>query len=1309
MQYTIQIDGSSVSASQLNMVLTIDKTLDYGSFAVRNQVAEPFSVGDMVDIDITDGVDTKSYHFIVSADDVTQLPNGYFIHTINIIELTKILEWQTESIRTFTQRIDDDRLSLLDVVVALQFTAPLEKVSNLANTRIFALDNDLRPRLAAIDSPDFQFNNRNLKEILMEVFDFIDAIPRLVKVSNSITLTADFYNERGAVISEDAFYRMQRFDINDYSTALDAEIKNLYDSYTDIAEPSDNGFKPLSSNEGYLTENNSFLKTQYPIVEIESLKVNVDVSGSGVVNVPTFQGTLDITDFIVEREQWDLLTNKGLSLGVQSGPFRDNTLFFTRFSPNITQLFEEVGAISAAELITQRTETRINNVIRTAIFQQEGFVVQNFQEFNELEFQIVYKAQIDSRTEVKRLQTDSIVYDSQSYVGQTDNVVRADRVLDRLFKLQQLLGNAEIMTSERINTLNDFYELGDITTDDYVLTTTELDCNKKHITVKYMWSQNFQKVSERIGLNNEIRLYDIPRDSFKRNIYLEDFVEVGVTERSNDALVAADGITTFMNTFSNSPTSGANKPIRLFAFNSESTVEFTESTGYSNDTNTLIKPITAYAGGNSINFHVEFDNSTIVGVQLDTDVERLEPPINFPIIYTDDLGRVFDFEFQMVNDATISDPTRLPIVLKTDLQTPLVTADSYRIFKDTREQFAMTYALHVIPEETLEKTIIIGKYLVERNNLLKSIVTDASQFEVFGTNIDYTLADNRLSRSTDTVVAQTYSISGKRLMLSGTVAFTTWGIRKKDTLELIVAVNQGETSITSLWFNFRDKQTGVTYPSQTSQPTSIVKRPTQIALNPPSNNPTDTTIDIVWVDGNISPTADKFEIGISTDLTNWTSEEQATQVTNAKQFTNLKPFTRHLIRIRAYIGTLFSEWAYFEATTIAPAPDAPTNLTAQLIGDRRILLSWTEPSDDIFLYRIEASENSNFSPLIEGGLKSTFFDDTQVIFDFLNADIDFNTQYFFRVRALRDGQFSDFSSSVNITTSVNPVTAPPIITNISVSGSNVTFTLVNTDDQLVTLFADFTNATTSRATSVRPNEARTFTLSFGSTDGTIFAKAKAALKDNSAIVSEKFAEDEPPAAPSIGATDVIVNPGFNVVNYTYGANDPIVDGFVVERSPQLLDAAGFGEVSLQLPPTARRFTDTSVSSGQEYIYRVRAFNRQGTTLSNTRTVTSVSSVPAAPSNLTEVGTLQGGGQGFVTISWQRNSTDEDGFFVQRKLSSQGAGSFATVGGTAKAQTIFEELVIGDPNFNTDFDYRIIAHNQFGNSTPSGTITVTIDA
>jgi hypothetical protein len=1367
MIYTITISGkqtgvgsytSSVSASQLNMVLTIDKTLDYGSFVVRNQNPEPFEVGDMVDIDITDGVDTNSYHFIVSADDVTQLPNGKFVHNVAIIELTKILEWQSESVRTFTQPIIDTKdtdltfvrpLDLLDVVTRLQFSIPLSPTADLATTRVFALDNALRTRLASVEAPEFQFNNRNLKEMLFEIFDFIGAIPRLTKVGTNIVLTADFYNERGQLVPIDSFYRMKRLDINEFSTALDSDIKNIYDQFTSVTEPAVGKFKFLTSTTGLVKEDNAIIQTNYPIVDIESLKIIFD------------SVEYDITNFIIEKEEWERLSNQKVGDNIVKGQFRDNTLFYTRYDKDISGLFDESG-------ITKQN-TRIKTLILTILAQNLIDPRTKDIDYRDLQFQITYKTLLDSRVQAKRMDTINIKYDSQVPTGQSGNIIRADRALDRLFKLQQLLGNASIMMSERIKALNGLHNLGDFDNNDFIITTIEMICDKKHINVKYMLSQNYQKVSDFVDVDSEIRLYNIPARTFRRNVYVENFVEVDIVPKANTSFVTIDGIQTFANTIAPTPSGTHNTPVGLLVFNNE------DNPSINPTTQTIIKPQTAFAGGNSINLHAAFDNPKIAGFEfnntnrdqdstIDNDVQQLDeaitentgvlaaisdfvgslfeqstnilksiannipllrtPAINVAINYSDPLGRVFDCDFQFVQGATFSNANSkfLPVILKSEIVRPLVTVPKHTINKDSRENLAITYGLHVLPIKGLENRIVIGKYLVERNNLLKTISTASNQFEVFTSTKPYSVTENAFSRSTDTVSALTYSVTTYTVnsVTSGFVVATsqaiakevTWGIRKKTTKELVFVVNPGNVSISQnnppaslpLYFTFRQKQSFVQYPNQSATPVVGVARPVNIQLIPPSNNPTDSTIEIVWQDGNVSPAADEFEIGISTNFRDFDTVKQATATTNSFEFTNLTSNTEHLIRIRAFIGNEFSEYAFFTATTLIPAPNTPSGLTATLLSERRILLSWTEEDSDIFLYRIEASKQSNFTPLIQGGLQQSFFGNTTAVFDFLNADIDYNTQYFFRVRALRGGQFSGFSASTNITTGVNPATSPPIITNVTVSGSNVTFTLVNTDDQLVTLFADFATATTSRATSVRPNEAKTFTVAF-TTETKIFAKAKAALKDNSAIVVEEFAPGEAPSAPSIGATGIVVNPGFNVINYTYSG--PIVDGFVLERNPDAFNASAFGEVSLQAPPTARRFIDTNrVLSGQSYTYRVRAINRLGTTLSNERTVTSQATVPNAPSSLAASAVLAGAsGEGAFTLTWQRNSTDEDGFLVERKLSTQGAGSFAVVGGTAKGQTIIDQVIQGDPN--TTYDYRIIAYNQFGNSTASNTVSVFI--
>jgi hypothetical protein len=187
----------------------------------------------------------------------------------------------------------------------------------------------------------------------------------------------------------------------------------------------------------------------------------------------------------------------------------------------------------------------------------------------------------------------------------------------------------------------------------------------------------------------------------------------------------------------------------------------------------------------------------------------------------------------------------------------------------------------------------------------------------------------------------------------------------------------------------------------------------------------------------------------------------------------------------------------------------------------------------------------------------------------LNSGIDYDDTYYFRVRALRDGQFGSYSDTVSIETSESPITSPPTITNVDISGSTVSYTLINTDSQLVTLFSDLDSTTVQRATNVRPNEAVQVSQTFGASDTTIFAKAKAALKADSQVVSVDFAATNPPSAPSISAVGIVVQPGYNRVNWSYTGE--LVDGFVVERNPNEFLSAQFGEISPALPPTARGY------------------------------------------------------------------------------------------------------------------------------------------
>jgi len=131
------------------------------------------------------------------------------------------------------------------------------------------------------------------------------------------------------------------------------------------------------------------------------------------------------------------------------------------------------------------------------------------------------------------------------------------------------------------------------------------------------------------------------------------------------------------------------------------------------------------------------------------------------------------------------------------------------------------------------------------------------------------------------------------------------------------------------------------------------------------------------------------------------------------------------------------------------------------------------------------------------------------------------------------------------------------------------------------------------------------------------------------------------------------------------------------------------------------FTDTGLQSGTAYDHRVRAEAPSGVSAwSNVTTATTPSAPPppAAPSGLTAMAS----GVDRIDLSWTDNSTDEDGFVLER--SPAGAGSW-TVVADVQATSYADSGLSG----GTAYDYRVRAYNGGGTSAWSDVATATTAA
>jgi hypothetical protein len=145
---------------------------------------------------------------------------------------------------------------------------------------------------------------------------------------------------------------------------------------------------------------------------------------------------------------------------------------------------------------------------------------------------------------------------------------------------------------------------------------------------------------------------------------------------------------------------------------------------------------------------------------------------------------------------------------------------------------------------------------------------------------------------------------------------------------------------------------------------------------------------------------------------------------------------------------------------------------------------------------------------------------------------------------------------------------------------------------------------------------------------------------------------------------------------------------------------GAWSIVASLPGNTMSWSSTGLTAGTTYYYRVRACNRAGCSVwSNTVTATT-GGIPAAPGNL--VATAISAAQ--IDLAWRRNSTNELGFKIERKLGE--AGQWSEIARPGAGSTAYQDRAF---NACGTYYYRVRAYNSAANSNYSAEANATNQA
>lgn len=162
-------------------------------------------------------------------------------------------------------------------------------------------------------------------------------------------------------------------------------------------------------------------------------------------------------------------------------------------------------------------------------------------------------------------------------------------------------------------------------------------------------------------------------------------------------------------------------------------------------------------------------------------------------------------------------------------------------------------------------------------------------------------------------------------------------------------------------------------------------------------------------------------------------------------------------------------------------------------------------------------------------------------------------------------------------------------------------------------------------------------------------------------------------------------------------NSPNEAGFEVHRSAN--GPGGTFTLRASTGANVTNYSDTGVDPLTQYCYKVRAFRRaDGKTGYSDFSNTACATTPAPPAPTAPSGAdAKPGTSTSVDVRWSDNSTNEDGFRVERSLDA--GATWATAGTVGPNVASFSEAGLASEQ---QVCYRVIAFNRGGDSPPSNT-------
>ncbi len=491
-----------------------------------------------------------------------------------------------------------------------------------------------------IPTPEFQFTQSTLREILQNIGNYVHGEPRL----KNGEIYYDMYgsDEVNDVEVEPYAELSLSQGISQYTTNLDSSVGNLVCSLEfgdgSIVEPYTDGFKTVRTENTYarVEDSNMLIETQYPINAIEKVECMVNGEQSGLSKV------VDITRFVYEWADYDRLPayydgnnfTKSMAIYYKRG---EKNIFGLNFKVDVNEIVDGFAAYAIMNILSFAVQNGLtngdggNNIIPINSY------------YPDLAFRVTYKPLYSAR--IKQSKMNISEYDKPRTLAynQGQNIVESSFYGENLKGAVARMGNVEKSLTYVRYGLPKLPKVGTLFDEDYYISTMAVEYNPFTTKVSLGLTKEFNRLSEYVGINSMKRQYEVSeRQAFDSHVAYNDYVIIGDNEiivpNENEVLFQIDSIKEIIQQ------SGNDKKITL-------ALAYGESNG--TETKEIALPVQSVPIGNSALFVVKYLDNWSAGnsarwKEESVDGDIVEGRFLQGVNYTDLFGEIEYLYFNLV-------------------------------------------------------------------------------------------------------------------------------------------------------------------------------------------------------------------------------------------------------------------------------------------------------------------------------------------------------------------------------------------------------------------------------------------------------------------------------------------------------------------------------------------------------------------------------------------------------------------------------------------------------------------------------------